>query len=186
MPRSVAIEGRGTYGDYDVTEINGGVDITSGNAGVRLNRISGKTKVDLQRSDIIRAIDVKGDVYLEGRGSDIELENIAGQVSINGSYSGALQFKNLAKPLHLESRNTDLTVAQVPGSPRSVDDDVAEPRAPEEARTVGKRVLPLLGRKGVARAQGDRTHRGRDGRAVPHADVVAGRVSSTPRRTRWR
>jgi len=116
VPRSVAIEGRGTYGDYDVTEINGGVDITSGNAGVRLNRISGKTKVDLQRSDIIRAIDVKGDVYLEGRGSDIELENIAGQVSINGSYSGTLQFKNLAKPLHLESRNTDLTVAQVPGT----------------------------------------------------------------------
>ena len=115
MPRSATIEGRGSYGDYDVTDIAGGVDIASGNAGVRLTNIGGNAKVDLQRSDIVRAVDVKGSVDIEGRGSDMELENIAGQVTINGSYRGTLQFKNLAKPLHLESRNTDLRVEQVPG-----------------------------------------------------------------------
>jgi len=116
LPRSSTIEGRGTNGDYDVTDISGGVDISSGNAGVRLTSIGGSAKVDLQRSDIVRAVDVKGDVDIEGRGNDIELENIAGQVTVNGSYSGTLQFKNLAKPLNLESRNTDLKVEKVPGT----------------------------------------------------------------------
>jgi DUF4097 and DUF4098 domain-containing protein YvlB len=116
LPRSAAIEGRGSYGDYDVNDLAGSVDISSGNAGVRLTNIGGSAKVDLQRSDIVRAVDVKGDVDIEGRGSDVELENIAGQVTVNGSYSGTLQFKNLAKPLHLESRNTDLRVEKVPGT----------------------------------------------------------------------
>jgi DUF4097 and DUF4098 domain-containing protein YvlB len=116
VPHSATIEGRGTYGDYDVTDISGGVDISSGNAGVRFTSIGGSVKVDLQRSDIVRAADVKGDVDIEGHGNDIELENVAGQVTVNGSYSGTLQFKNLAKPLHLESRNTDLKVEKVPGT----------------------------------------------------------------------
>jgi DUF4097 and DUF4098 domain-containing protein YvlB len=51
------------------------------------------TKVDLQRSDIEHAVDVKGDVDIEGRGSRV-----------------------WRSPLHLESRNTDLRVAQVPGT----------------------------------------------------------------------
>ncbi len=116
VPHNATIEGRGSHGDYDVTDVTGGVDIASGNAGVRLTNIGGNAKVDLQHSDIVRAVNVKGDVDIEGKGSDIELENIAGQVIVNGSYSGTLQFKNLAKPLHLESRNTDLRVEKVPGT----------------------------------------------------------------------
>ncbi|HYM12784.1 MAG TPA: DUF4097 family beta strand repeat-containing protein [Bryobacterales bacterium] len=116
VPRQATIEGRASYGDYDINDLAGGVDITSGNAGVRLTNIGGSAKVDLQRSDIVRAVDVKGDVEIQGRGTDIELENIAGQVTVSGSYSGTLQFKNLAKPLHLESRNTDLRVERVPGT----------------------------------------------------------------------
>jgi DUF4097 and DUF4098 domain-containing protein YvlB len=116
VPRQATIEGRASYGDYDINDLAGGVDIASGNAGVRLTNIGGSAKVDLQRSDIVRAVDVKGDVEIQGRGTDIELENIAGQVTVSGSYSGTLQFKNLAKPLHLESRNTDLRVEKVPGT----------------------------------------------------------------------
>lgn len=116
VPRTAAIEGRGSNGDYDVTDVAGSVDIASGNAGVRLTSIGGSAKVDLQHSDIVRAVDVKGDVDIEGRGSDVELENVAGQVTVNGSYSGTMQFKNLAKPLHLESRNTDLQVEKVQGT----------------------------------------------------------------------
>jgi hypothetical protein len=50
------------------------------------------TKVDIQRSNVVRAVGLKGEVDIEGKGSDIELENIAGQVKVNGSYSGTLQF----------------------------------------------------------------------------------------------
>src|SRR5579872_395192 len=66
VPRTASIEGRGSNGDYDVNDVGGGVDIASGNAGVRLTNIGGSAKVDLQHSDIVRAVDVKGDVDIEG------------------------------------------------------------------------------------------------------------------------
>jgi DUF4097 and DUF4098 domain-containing protein YvlB len=82
---------------------------------VRLSRVGGDVRIELGRGDLVRAVDIKGNLDVEGSGSDIELENIAGQVTINGSYSGSLEFKNLAKPLHFESPNTDLKVAALPG-----------------------------------------------------------------------
>jgi len=117
-PKGVSFQARGRYGDYDITDVDGGVDISSDNAGVRLNRIGGDVKVDLRRSDIVRAVGVKGQVTLLGRGGDVELEDIAGQVSVNGAYSGDLVFKNVAKPLHFESRQTDFRIERLPGQVR--------------------------------------------------------------------
>jgi hypothetical protein len=115
VPRGASIEGRGRSGDFDVTDILGGVEIASDNAGVRLNKIGGNAKVDVKRSDIVRAVDVTGAVEVAGRGNDLELENIQGMVTVNGTFGGNLEFKNLAKPLHFESRNTDLRVERLPG-----------------------------------------------------------------------
>jgi len=115
VPNRMNVEARGSYGDYDVSEVNGTVDLSSGNAGVRLNKIGGNARIELERSDIVRAVDMRGNLDLQGKGSDVELENIAGQVTINGSYSGSLEFKNVAKPLHFESPNTDLRVEALPG-----------------------------------------------------------------------
>lgn len=115
VPRGAAIEAHGRYGDFDVTDITGDVDIQTDRGDVRLNRVAGNAHVEARRSDLVRAVDLKGALELQGRGSDIELENIAGQVSINGSYGGTLEFKNVAKPLHFESQNTDLRVEALPG-----------------------------------------------------------------------
>src|SRR5262249_44792764 len=71
---------------------------------------------EVGRSEIVRAVDIKGKIDLQGRGSDVELENILGQVTINGSYVGTLDFKNLAKPLQFEgTRNTELRAQAIPG-----------------------------------------------------------------------
>jgi hypothetical protein len=115
VPRGASVEGRGRYGDFDITDITGGVQIASDNAGVRLNKIGGNAKVDVKRSDIVRVVDVKGMVEVLGRGGDLELENIDGPVTVNGAFAGNLEFKNLSKPFHFESRNTDLRVERVPG-----------------------------------------------------------------------
>ena len=115
VPRGAGIEGRGRYGDFDVTDINGTVQITSDNAGVRLHNIGGEVRIDLRRSDTVRAVNVKGPVDLRGRGRDVELENIEGQVTIQGSYSGDLLFRNLAKPLRFESSSTNLHIEKLPG-----------------------------------------------------------------------
>src|SRR5207249_8304153 len=109
------VEGRGRSGDFDISGIGGGVEISSDNSGVRLNKLGGPVKVDVRRSDIVRAIDVGGSVEVTGRGNDVEVENVQGTVNVNGSFGGNLEFKNLAKPLHFESRNTDLRVERLPG-----------------------------------------------------------------------
>jgi hypothetical protein len=111
----MSVETHGNFGDYDITDLDGGVDLHSDRADVRLSKIGANARVELGRSDLVRAVDLKGNLDLQGKGSDIELENIAGQVTINGTYSGSLEFKNVAKSLHFESPNTDLRVESLPG-----------------------------------------------------------------------
>ena len=116
-PRGISIEARSQNGDYEISDTTGDVDLTNGRGDVRLSRIGGNARLEIGRSDVIRAVDVKGGIQLDGRGSDLEMENIAGQVTIHGAYVGTLDFKNLAKPLEFEgARNTELRVAAVPGN----------------------------------------------------------------------
>ncbi|MBZ5624652.1 MAG: DUF4097 domain-containing protein [Acidobacteriia bacterium] len=116
VPRGVTVEARGHNGDYEVSDINGDVELASDRADVRIARVGGNARLDIGRSDLIRASDVKGKIDLQGRGSDVELENIQGQVTINGGYMGNLEFKNLAKALQLDgARNTELRVQAIPG-----------------------------------------------------------------------
>ena len=115
VPRGASIEGRGRYGDFEISDIAGDVDINSDNAGVRLQNIGGAVRLDLRKSDIVRAVNVKGVVDLKGRGEDVELENIAGEVTLKFPYTGEMVFRNLAKPLKVESSLTELRVEKLPG-----------------------------------------------------------------------
>lgn len=119
VPRGASIDARGRYGDFDIRDIDGAVEIYSDNAGVRLDNIGGNVRIDTRKSDIIRAVGIKGNVELKGRGEDIELENIAGSVIVNGGYSGSTQFRNLAKPVKYEGVNMDFQFEKVPGEVRS-------------------------------------------------------------------
>jgi DUF4097 and DUF4098 domain-containing protein YvlB len=119
MPRSMAVEARGgRSNDYEISDVEGDVELASGRGDARLARVGGNVRLELDRSDLIRAVDMKGArLDVQGsRGSDVELENIAGQVTVNGPYNGTLDFKNLAKPLQFEgARNTELSVQAIPG-----------------------------------------------------------------------
>ncbi len=118
VPKGSTIEAHGRLGDFDITDVAGNVDITSDNAGVRLQNIGGDARVDLKRSDVVRATGVKGVFELRGRGSDVDLQNIDGGVTINGSYSGILQFKNLSKQLRFQGQTTTLNIEKLPGQVR--------------------------------------------------------------------
>jgi hypothetical protein len=119
VPRGASIDARGRYGDFDIRDINGQVEIYSDNAGVRLDNIGGNVKIDLRRSDIIRAIGVKGDVELKGRGDDVELENISGTVTVSAAYSGTTQFRNLAKGIRYQGVSSDFQFEKINGEVRS-------------------------------------------------------------------
>jgi DUF4097 and DUF4098 domain-containing protein YvlB len=116
VPAGTSIEARGRTGDYDVSGITGSVDINADNAGVRMNNIGGRVRVETRRSDIVRLNGVKGDVELRGGGEDLELDDIAGEVKISGFYRGDLSFHALARPLHVENRGTELRIDKLDGT----------------------------------------------------------------------
>jgi DUF4097 and DUF4098 domain-containing protein YvlB len=118
-PKNLAVECRARYGDFDITGMSGGVSIDSDNAGVRLQDIAGAVKINVRRSDQVRAVNVQGPVTIDGRGEDVDLDNIAGPVTMNFSYTGELRFRNLAKPLRFASESISmLAIEQIPGSLR--------------------------------------------------------------------
>ncbi len=114
LPKDVSVECKGRYGDFEVNGVTGEVSVDSDNAGVRLNDI-GSVRVDVRRSDIVRAANVKGTVDVKGRGEDLELENIAGQVTIDFRYTGDLRFRQLAKPLRFRSDSSELAMERIGG-----------------------------------------------------------------------
>jgi len=117
VPRGMTVEARTRSGDFEANDIQGDVELITDRADVRLARIGGSARLEVGRSEMIRAIDVQGKLDVQGRGADLELENIQGQVTISGSYGGALEFKNLAQPLQFEGAlNTELHVQGVPGT----------------------------------------------------------------------
>ena len=116
VPRGATVQGRGRYGDFDISGITGNADVDSDNAGVRVSDIGGQVRVNLRRSDVVRAANVKGNVELRGRGADVELENVEGTVTVNGEFSGDLNFRRIAKPVRFESARTDLRLEKLNGS----------------------------------------------------------------------
>jgi hypothetical protein len=123
VPKGASIDARGRNGDFDINNIDGSVDINSDNAGVRLENIGGDARIELRRSDIIRAINMKGGVQLKGRGDDVDLENVQGQVTINGAYTGSIELHNLSKLVHYTGTQTEYEIAQIPGEVRSTRGD---------------------------------------------------------------
>jgi len=118
VPAGSSIEAHGRYGDFDIQNVNGNVDINSDNAGVRLDNIGGNVHIDLRNSDVVRAADVKGSVDLKGRGQDLELQNITGPVTVGATFVGQVQFHNLMQPLRYETTQTSFDLEKLPGQVR--------------------------------------------------------------------
>jgi hypothetical protein len=118
VPLGSSIEAHGRYGDFDIQSVDGTVDINSDNAGVRLENIGGNVHIDTRRSDVIRAVDIKGAVELKGSGEDVELQNIGGLVTLNGVYVGQIQLRNLAQPLRWEDPQNSGSFEKLPGEIR--------------------------------------------------------------------
>ncbi len=117
VPKNIDVECKGRHGDFEVSGVTGLVDVDSDNAGVRLSDV-GSARVEVRRSDIVRAMNVKGTVEVKGRGEDLDLENIAGQVTVDFRYTGDLRFRQLAKPLRFRSESSELAMERINGELR--------------------------------------------------------------------
>ncbi|HTW66787.1 MAG TPA: DUF4097 family beta strand repeat-containing protein [Bryobacteraceae bacterium] len=118
VPAGSSIEAHGRYGDFDISNVSGNVDVNSDNAGVRLESIGGNVQIETRASDAIRAVDIKGSVGLKGRGNDVELQNIGGAVTSSGIYIGEIQLRNLAQPLRWDDPLDSVSFEKLPGQVR--------------------------------------------------------------------
>lgn len=119
VPRTAAVEIRGRNGDVEISDVAGPVEVSSDSASVQLQNIGAQVRLDLGRSNLVRAAGIKGGVEMKAsRGRDIELDTIGGEVTINGSYSGDLRFRECARAIRFQSGQTDLRVEGLPGEIR--------------------------------------------------------------------
>lgn len=124
VPRGASIVARGRQGDFDISGVDGSVEIDSDRASVRLENVGGEVRLDLNGSDIVRAVALAKGLDLRGRGNDIDLENVAGAVTINGAYTGTVQMRELAMPLHWVGPQTEINLQALPGNLRMTLGDI--------------------------------------------------------------
>jgi DUF4097 and DUF4098 domain-containing protein YvlB len=125
IPKGASVECRGTYGDFDVTQITGNFEVRSDNAGVRGQDIGGNVRIDLRRSDVVRLTRVKGNVDIKGsRADDIELDEITGQAVVEGQFSGNIDFRRIDKGLRFVSERTNLNIERLKGRAHLSDGDL--------------------------------------------------------------
>jgi DUF4097 and DUF4098 domain-containing protein YvlB len=125
VPKGSTVIATGRDGDLDVSAITGGVTIDGTNSSVRLEGIGGDVRIDVQGSDVIRAVNLKGNLDVKGRGNDIDFDKVAGQVSVDGSWGGLIQFRELAKPIHWKGLQTEITAQGLPGELRMTIGDIS-------------------------------------------------------------
>jgi DUF4097 and DUF4098 domain-containing protein YvlB len=115
VPRGVSVECRGVYGDWDISQVAGDLEVRSDNAGVRGQDIGGKARIAVDRSDIIRLVRVKGTVEVKGsRAGDFEVDEVDGLVTVDGSFD-SLDFRRLPAGLRFTSSSTELQVNKLTG-----------------------------------------------------------------------
>jgi len=124
VPRGASIEAHGRNGDFDISGIEGSVNVDSDRASLRLENIGGDATTPVRGGDIIRAVNVKGSIEMRGRGNDIDIQGVSGPVTVNGNYPGIVQFRELAKTLHWVGPQTSFTIEAVPGQLRHTRADV--------------------------------------------------------------
>ncbi|MBV9268984.1 MAG: hypothetical protein JO061_22630, partial [Acidobacteriaceae bacterium] len=71
VPRGASIEANGRSGDFDITSITGGVDLSTDSGSVRIQDVDGDVNVNTRKSDDLRCSNVKGGVTLHGHGADV-------------------------------------------------------------------------------------------------------------------
>ncbi len=118
VPKGATVEAVGTRGDFDISGIEGDVTISSANAGVRLQDVGGRVKVETSKSDLIRCENIQGDVDLRGHGEDVELYKVAGQVTISGDYRGSVSLRELSMPVRVQNSRTQMDMQRIPGEVR--------------------------------------------------------------------
>jgi DUF4097 and DUF4098 domain-containing protein YvlB len=116
VPRSASLQATNNHGDFDVSDLNGDVDLSGAASTIKLQNVAGNARITVNHSDGVSISDVKGDVTVKGHGTDISLLKIAGEVLLDGDFRGSVSLKELARPVRFQSARTRFEAQQVTGN----------------------------------------------------------------------
>lgn len=116
VPRQTQVRARGRKVDFEVSQVQGNVDLQSDEGNARLVDIQGEARVRMNRSRDLRFQNISGAIEIHSsRGGDLYVENARERVSAIGSFSGDIQLRQLLKPVHIEDRNLDFRTEALTG-----------------------------------------------------------------------
>ena len=73
------MESSNRNGEYEISDVAGDLELSGDHGDVRLTRVDGNVRLNIGRSDLIRAIDIKGRIDLQGKGPTSNWRTWAGR-----------------------------------------------------------------------------------------------------------
>nr|MCU0229497.1 hypothetical protein [Bryobacterales bacterium] len=110
VPRNCSLETRGRNVSFEVTGLQGAVDLQADEGQASVTDIKGNVTVRLPRSSDVRVRGVQGTVDLSSaRGDNLSLREVRGPVTVKGSFSGNIELRQIAGTLRVEDRGGKFT-----------------------------------------------------------------------------
>src|SRR5205085_111982 len=108
VPMGSSIEAHGRQGDFDIQNVNGAVDISSDNAGVRLQNIDGQVNVGGTYVGQVQLRNLAQPLWYEDPLITVSLEKLPGQIHMGlGEFTG----NTLVGPIRLNARSRDVQMS---------------------------------------------------------------------------
>jgi DUF4097 and DUF4098 domain-containing protein YvlB len=117
LPRAANLQASEFDGDFEVSSLSGGVQITARGGTVRADDL-GSFTAETHHTDLIHCTGVKGPAAVRGDGEDIEMEDIGGPVTVAGHYPGTVQLRHLAQSVSISDFRTNFTAQKISGELR--------------------------------------------------------------------
>jgi DUF4097 and DUF4098 domain-containing protein YvlB len=124
IPAAAKIAAQTGQGDVSISDMKGGVTVTTRNGDTELHDITGDAAIQSQHGDA-EISGVRGNLSLQGAGGQVEIADVTGNVTLQGEYYGPIRARNVTGGLRFTSSRTAIDVGRLTGH-LEVDSDSVE------------------------------------------------------------
>lgn len=114
VPKQVSIAARSARGDLDVSDVGGGVNVSTENGDIEIHDAGGDANASVQRGNV-RISGANGNVRISGHGDTVELSDVGGGATVEGDFYGPIRIHNVKARTSYSSAGTELTALWLSG-----------------------------------------------------------------------
>jgi hypothetical protein len=113
-PAEMKIAAQTGSGDINISDMKGGVNLTSSNGDTEIHDITGDVTIQSRHGDT-EISGVHGNVRVEGEGGDVEIADVTGSATLQGEFYGTIRVRNVPGGVTFTSSRTNLTIGGLTG-----------------------------------------------------------------------